>query len=175
MAESHKFRREFRGFNREDVVHYIEFLNKKNTTLVNQLKAENQGLKDELAALRNSGVDAEKDAIIADLQAKLDELTAAQEQQVSYTPTEEELEAYRRAERAERAAKERAQQLYQQATATLSEATTLVDTAAQQFGVIAEQVSQQIAQLQAAVDSSKSALQDAAATMYAIRPEETAE
>lgn len=175
MAESHKFRREFRGFNREDVVHYIEFLNKKNTTLVNQLKAENQGLKDELAALRNSGVDAEKDAIIADLQAKLDELTAAQEQQVSYTPTEEELEAYRRAERAERAAKERAQQLYQQATATLSEATTLVDTAAQQFGVIAEQVSQQIAQLQAAVDRSKSALQDAAATMYAIRPEETAE
>ena len=175
MAESHKFRREFRGFNREDVVHYIEFLNKKNTTLVNQLKAENQGLKDELAALRNSGVDAEKDAIIADLQAKLDELTAAQEQQVSYTPTEEELEAYRRAERAERAAKERAQQLYQQATATLSEATTLVDTAAQQFGVIAEQVSQQIAQLQAAVDSSKSALQDAAATMYAIRPEETEE
>ena len=175
MAESHKFRREFRGFNREDVVHYIEFLNKKNTTLVNQLKAENQGLKDELVALRNSGVDAEKDAIIADLQAKLDELTAAQEQQVSYTPTEEELEAYRRAERAERAAKERAQQLYQQATATLSEATTLVDTAAQQFGVIAEQVSQQIAQLQAAVDSSKSALQDAAATMYAIRPEETAE
>ena len=175
MAESHKFRREFRGFNREDVVHYIEFLNKKNTTLVNQLKAENQGLKDELAALRNSGVDAEKDAIIADLQAKLDELTAAQEQQVSYTPTEEELEAYRRAERAERAAKERAQQLYQQATATLSEATTLVDTAAKQFGVIAEQVSQQIAQLQAAVDSSKSALQDAAATMYAIRPEETEE
>ena len=61
------------------------------------------------------------------------------------------------------------------ATATLSEATTLVDTAAQQFGVIAEQVSEQIAQLQAAVDSSKSALQDAAATMYAIRPEETAE
>lgn len=175
MAESHKFRREFRGFNREDVVHYIEFLNKKNTTLVNQLKAENQGLKDELAALRNSGVDAEKDAIIADLQAKLAELTAAQEQQVSYTPTEEELEAYRRAERAERAAKERAQQLYQQATATLSEATTLVDTAAQQFGVIAEQVSEQIAQLQAAVDSSKAALQDAAATMYAIRPEETEE
>lgn len=175
MAESHKFRREFRGFNREDVVRYIEFLNKKNTVLVNQLKAENQGLKDELAALRNSGVDAEKDVMIADLQAKLDALTAAKEQQASYTPTEEELEAYRRAERAERAAKERAQQLYQQATATLSEATTLVDTAAQQFGVIAGQVSEQITQLQAAVDSSKAALQDAAATMYAIRPEETEE
>lgn len=171
MAESHKFRKSFRGFNREDVVRYIEFLNKKNTGIINQLKSENQGLKDELEALRAIGADAKKDALIAELQAQLAELTAAQEQAIPATPSEEELEAYRRAERAERAAKERAQQLYQQATATLADATTLVDQAAQQFGAVAESVSEQIAQLQAAVDNSKAALQDAATTMYAIRPQ----
>ena len=169
MAESHKFRREFRGFNREDVVRYIEFMNKKNTSLVNQLKAENQGLKDELAALRTNSADAEKDALIASLQEQLEQL------QVQQAPTDSELEAYRRAERTERAAKERAQQMYQQATATLSEATVLVDTAAQQFGAITESINDNIRQLQAAVDSSKTALQDAAATMYAIRPEESEE
>lgn len=171
MAESHKFRKSFRGFNREDVVRYIEFLNKKNTGIVNQLKSENQGLKDELEILRAAGADTEKDALIAELQAQVAELTAAQEQAAATTPSEEELEAYRRAERAEREAKERAQQLYQQATATLADATTLVDQAAQQFGAVAESVNEQIAQLQAAVDSSKAALQDAAATMYAIRPQ----
>ena len=161
MAESHKFRREFRGFNREDVVRYIEFTNKKHTSLVNQLKAENQGLKDELAALRTNSADAEKDALIASLQA----------QPVPAEPTDSELEAYRRAERAERAAKERADRIYQQATATLSEATLQVDTAAQQMTQLAEQVSAQISALQATVDSSKDALKSAAATMYAIRPE----
>ena len=168
MAESHKFRREFRGFNREDVVRYIEFTNKKHTSLVNQLKAENQGLKDELAALRTNSADAEKDALIASLQAQLEELQA---QPVPAEPTDSELEAYRRAERAERAAKERADRIYQQATATLSEATLQVDTAAQQMTQLAEQVSAQISALQATVDSSKDALKSAAATMYAIRPE----
>lgn len=172
MAESHKFRREFRGFNREDVVRYIEFLNKKNTSLVNQLKAENQGLKDELAALRANSGDAEKDALIAALQAQVEQLQAQPE---SAEPTDSELEAYRRAERMERMAKERADQIYQQATATLSEATLQVDTAAQQMTQLAEQVSAQISALQTTVDSSKEALRSAAATMYAIRPEASEE
>ena len=167
MAESHKFRREFRGFHREDVVRYIEFMSKKNTNLVNQLKAENQGLKDELAALRAKNGDAEKDALIASLQAQLEELQAQPE---PAEPTNSELEAYRRAERMERVAKERADQIYQQATATLSEATLQVDSAAQQMTLLADQVSAQISALQTAVDSSKDALKSAAATMYAIRP-----
>lgn len=168
MSESHKFRREFRGFNREDVVHYIEFMNKKNTSLVNQLKAENQGLKDELAALRAASADEEKDALIASLQAQLEALNT---QQTPAEPTDSELEAYRRAERMERVAKERADLIYQQATATLSEATLQVDTASQQMTLLADEVSAQIRALQAAVDSSKDSLAAAAATMYAIRPE----
>ena len=172
MAESHKFRREFRGFNREDVVRYIELTNKKHTGLVNQLKAENQGLKDELAALRAGSADTEKDALIASLQAQLEQL---QTQPEPAEPIDSELEAYRRAERAERVAKERADQIYQQATATLSEATLQVDTAAQQMTQLADQVSAQIIALQATVDRSKEALASAAATMYAIRPEASEE
>lgn len=170
MAESHKFRTAFNGFNREDVVHYIEFLNKKNTVLVNQLKSENQALKDELAALRKAG-DPEKDALIAQLQEKLDQLSANAVPAEIPSPTDSELEAYRRAERMERTAREHSEQVYRQTTAALSEATTQVDGAAQQMVQLADQVSAQISALQKAVDSSKAALQDAAAAMYAIRPE----
>ena len=46
------FRTAIGGFNREDVVRYIEYINSKNTSAVNQLKSENQSLKDELNALR---------------------------------------------------------------------------------------------------------------------------
>lgn len=170
MAENHSFRSAFRGFNREDVVHYIEYLNQKNSSIVNQLKSENQALKDELEALKNAQTpDAEKDALIAQLQAQL-ALATGDEVSVDQLPTAE-LEAYRRAERMERAAKERAEQIYNQATATLAEAATQVDEAAKLFDSVTEQISSQIEQLHAAVDSGKAALQDAAATMYAIHPE----
>ncbi len=166
MAETHKFRRELRGFNREDVVRYIDYLNKKNLNLLNQLKAENQGLKDELAAQRAADGSAEKDALIEQLQAQLEALANHPQE-----PSDNELEVYRRAERMERTAKERAGLIYQQATATLAEATSQVDGAAQQITVLADQVSAQISALQAAVGSTKDALCSAAATMYAIRPE----
>ena len=52
MAESHNFRTALNGFKREDVVRYIEYLNSKHNTLVNQLRTENQALQDELDALR---------------------------------------------------------------------------------------------------------------------------
>ena len=52
MAESRNFRSALNGFNREDVVRYIETMNNKHTALVNQLKSEKQSLADELAALK---------------------------------------------------------------------------------------------------------------------------
>ncbi len=159
MAETFKFRRQFQGFHREDVVGYIDMMNKKYNSLVNQLKSENKALQDELDALRSGKASApvQNDA----------------------APSEDcvnpELEAYRRAERAERAAKDRAERLYQQATATLADATAQVDDAAQQLGAMADHVSAQISQLQTAVLNSKGALQDAAATLATIRPEEVEE
>ena len=82
------------------------------------------------------------------------------------------LPSYRRAEKAERAAKERSQQIYRQATATLAQATAQVDDAAGKVQELVDRVTGQITDLQAAVALSKSALLDAATTMYSIRPED---
>ena len=168
MAVSHNFRGALNGFNREDVVHYIEFLNTKNTNLVNQLNSEKKLLQDELTALRSQpdltaqlaqmeAQNAELSAAYAQALAQIDTLTSqleeAQTQQAARNQAEE-LEAYRRAERMERSAKERAEQIYRQA---------------------AEQISSQMEKLQSAIEYSKNALLDAATTMYAIRPEGTEE
>lgn len=157
MAETYKFRGALSGFNRKDVVQYIEYLSSKHNNIVNQLKSENQALKEELAALR-SGKDA---APQAETQEQLPENLA-----------DAELEAYRRAERMERNAKERSEEIYRKATATLAEASSQLDSAVQHYSTAAETISAQLSALRDAVETSKTALENASATMYAIRPED---
>ena len=186
MATQMNFRTALNGFNREDVVHYIEFLNAKHAADVTQLNSE-------LDYLRNRQVELpapapEQEEIIAQQAARIRELfdrCTALEQELSAVKAEketlaqqsscqnhaeEELEAYRRAERAERFARERAENLYRQANGALADATAKVDEAAQQVGQISDRVAAQLAELQEAVSGSKQALRDAAATMYTIRP-----
>ena len=173
MAESHNFRTALNGFKREDVVRYIEYLNSKHNTLVNQLRTENQALQDELDALRQP--EPVQEEVIEMPQPE--PVEEAPVEQPAPAPAsipvsnlaEEELAAYRRAEQAERVAKERARQMYLQATATLAEATAQVDYAAAQLDVITGRVKAQLAELQNAVSDSKRCLQDAAATI-AARP-----
>ena len=211
MAAQQTFRTAFNGFNREDVVRYIEYLNTKHTAEVNQLNSELAFLRSKLDG--NAPVEAEADPIveqqaarirelfdqckaqeqtIADLTAQLqasreaearlsasqaekaqlaDELAAATAQQNSYrSRMEEELEAYRRAERTERLARERTEQMYRQANGAIADATVKVDDAASQIGQLTARVMQQLTELQNAVAGSKQALRDAAAPMYTIRP-----
>ena len=182
MASIQNFRSAFNGFNREDVVHYIEYLNSKHTGAINQLKAENQTLADELDALRAKPDLTEECAQLQsenqqlqqqcqELAAQIEELTKQLEEAQQFTPlADEELEAYRRAEKAERTARERARQIYCQATGALADATTQVDDAAEHFKILSQRISEQLVELQATVDKSKNALQGAAATMYTIRP-----
>ena len=184
MASAQNFRSAFNGFNREDVVHYIEYLNTKHTGAINQLKSENQTLADELEALRATPDLTEECAQlqeenqdlrtkIEELTAQIEELTQQLEEAQQVTPlADEELEAYRRAEKAERTARERARQIYCQATGALADATTQVDDAAKHFKILSQRINEQLGELQATVDKSKTALQDAAATMYTIRPSE---
>ena len=184
MSQSHNFRSALGGFNREDVVRYIEYINSKNTSAVNQLKSENQSLKDELNALRanqSAPVEPAEDlrpeldaalAKIAELEAQIAELTAQRE---AADLAGQELEAYRRAERMERIARERANEIYRMAAATLAEASTQLDGAVQQYNSVADTVAIQINARHAAARSSKEALENAAATMYAIRPEDAEE
>lgn len=197
MAASVNFRSAIGGFNREDVVRYIELMNSKHTSQVNQLSTEIEELRRKLenaAAVpdRTEEVDdlsaqleaareqvnaltQEREQLKAELATALEEiasLKAHQAESAAASVTAMELEAYRRAEQAERQAKARAEQIYLQATGTLAQATTQVDTAATRFREIAEQVSCQMNQLQLAVDSSKNALLDAATTMYTIHTED---
>ena len=191
MAAAQSFRSAFNGFNREDVVHYIEYLNSKNTAALNQLKSENQNLADEVEALRKKPDLTEECAQLReecaqlreenqDLQAQVEDLTARIDELVKQLEVamqapvlaDEELEAYRRAEKAERTAREKARQIYCQATGALADATTQVDDAAEHFKILSQRITDQLSDLQATVERSKNALQGAAATMYTIRPAE---
>jgi len=187
MAAQQNFRSAFNGFNREDVVHYLEYINAKHTSQVNQLTAENEELREKLAVQPEEDLVESLQAECASLNALLEEALAEKtrlearcaelEQQLSQpAPAEEvpspsaELEAYRRAERAEREARERADLVYYQANGVLTEATAKVDGIATEITDMADQVMAQLTQLQMAVSSSKQALQDAASIMNIIRP-----
>ena len=209
MAVSMNFRSAFNGFNREDVVNYIEYISARHTAEVNQLNSEVEYLKgrqpageteprEDAAALRSRIEELE--ARCAELEQLLDEKTQAKttpvQQPAPQQPTmEQELEAYRRAERTERLAQERAalteqianenaqrtEQLakeyadliYAQANSALADATVKVDTAAEEISRLVEQAMQQLTQLQSAVTGSKQTLADAAASLYAIRSNES--
>lgn len=199
MAASYNFRSAFNGFHREDVVHYIEYINSKHTAQINQLKAdlataqqengklrakperENDleltaaelaakvaKLESELLTAEQAWADLEKE--LNEVKAQRDEALAAQAE--AKRRSEDELEAYRRAERMERQAKERAEVMYQKANGVIADATAKVDEAAGQISGIADQVVAQLAVLQQAVTESKQALSGASAALYAIRPEE---
>jgi len=195
MAAPQNFRSAFNGFNREDVVHYLEYINTKHTNQVNQLTAENQELR---AAAKQPAQDLQE--LVESLQAQCAELTAQLEAEKSANAeltgklealenrcselekaevpaadarsvlASEELETYRRAERIEREARERADLVYYQANGVLSEATAKVESISADITDMADQVMRQLSQLQMAVSSSKQALQDATSIMNTIRP-----
>ena len=196
MAAPQNFRSAFNGFNREDVVHYLEYINTKHNNQLNQLTSENQELRaaaqqpsQELQELVDSlqaqcaeltaQLEAEK-AANAELTGKLEALEMhCKELEESGAPAaaetmsvlaSEELETYRRAERIEREAKERADLVYYQANGVLSEATAKVEGISADITDMADQVMRQLTQLQMAVSSSKQALQDASSIMNTIRP-----
>ena len=199
MSTPQNFRSAFNGFNREDVVHYLEYINTKHSNQISQLTSENQELR---TALSEKPFEDQTE-LVESLQSQCDELTAQLEEErarraelteklealqtrcdelstqaeTAAAPADarsllaaEELEAYRRAERIEREAKERAELVYYQANSVLTEASAKVDSISTDITDMADQVMLQLTQLQIAVSSSKQALQDAASIMGTIRP-----
>ena len=220
MDTPRNFRSAFNGFNREDVVRYIEYVNAQHAAQINEMNAELEFLRSKLAApaeldfaivkrlddyaeqvsileARCDTLEQERDAAIAEkeaaaqaeckdteLEEKCRELEARcealqQERDAAIAEKETavaiqagaELEAYRRAERTERVARERAEQVYHQVNGVLSDATVKVDQATSQIGDMSEEFLARLDALRAAVDSSRQALNDAAQTMYTLRPE----
>ena len=60
MAMQMNFRSAFNGFNREDVVHYIEYMNSKHATELTQLQSEMDALRNQAPA---APVPADEDVI----------------------------------------------------------------------------------------------------------------
>ncbi|MBQ2383279.1 MAG: hypothetical protein IIV61_06815 [Oscillospiraceae bacterium] len=199
MTPSYNFRSAFNGFHREDVVHYIEYINSKHTTQLNQLRSdlaavqqENQDLRatpapsaeleDKADALEARVAELERELATAeqawaDLEKELAKVKQERDEALSAQAetkrrSDDELEAYRRAERVERQAKERTEVMYHRANGVIADATIKVDDAAAQIATLADQVVGQLAALQQAVTGSKRALSDAASSLYAIKPEE---
>ena len=174
MAAPQNFRSAFHGFNREDVVNYIEYLNNRYTAQLEQL---NNQLQIALAQPRDEELQAQLETALARI-AELEEILAQQNRAVvsdGASCTEQELEAYRRAERTERVAKERAEQIYAKANGVLADATLKAENASAHIGAIADQVSAQLKEYQDSVLETKATFQEAVATLYAIRPEEIQE
>ena len=196
MSAPQKFRSALNGFNREDVASYLEYLNSKHAAQVNQLTSEAEFLRAKLDAVQPAddqsetihALEAERD----DLRAQLEELKAycttleqaldearstpsAVAVPVSTAPCTpaEELEIYRRAERTERMARERADLIYRQTNGVLNEASVRINEMADQVVPIADQILMQISQLQNAVNTTKQSLQDAVVIVNTLRPDNT--
>lgn len=194
MAESYNFRSALGGFNKEDVVRYMEYINNKHANQLNQLRTDMADMEAELKKLRAMEevlsdlreqyalADAERadalaaletarhahDAEVAALKQELDAVRAQKAEEFSRTAAE--LEAYRRAEQTERQARQRAEQLCAQAQAVLADAGIKADESARRIGSMADQTAAQLAALQQAVIDGKAALQEAAVSLYAIAP-----
>lgn len=200
MSVPQKFRSAFNGFNREDVASYLEYLNSKHTAQVNQLTSEADFLRSKLDTAQPdcdqsealSALEQERDDLRAELTALQEQYEALLsrcddlEQQLAEannaptatvpvpaavcTPAEE-LEIYRRAERTERMARERADMIYRQTNGILNEASVRVGEMADQVVPIADQILMQITQLQNTVNTTKQSLQDAVVIINTLRPD----
>ena len=165
MPVTQRFRSALNGFNREDVVNYIEYINNLHTAEVEQLKNQLQKAKGSVS-----------EEVVADLQAQLDaalQCCAELEEKLSVKEADSnrELEAYRRAEETERLAKIRAQDIYDQANTALSTATAMAESAAEEFNQVAERTSQQLKEYQASISATVNSFKSVAASMNAVKPQ----
>lgn len=160
MAQQ-SFRTAFYGFNREDVVRYIEYLNNQHNAQLEQLRNQLQNATPKPTATQSE--------LQAELAAAL-EKCAQLEAQLASAP-EQELEAYRRAERAERVAQERAQQIYTQANAILADAAVKAEAESARLAKLAEQADAQLKVYQEAIADTQALFRDATAALYGLKPE----
>ena len=180
------FRTALNGFNRDDVVHYIEFINAQHAAEVARLQSELDFLRSNAQpATEEKAADCQCSELVEQQAARIRELfdlckekdetiaklTAQLENAGAKSSSEDELEAYRRAERTERMAQERAEQIYRQANAVLADATIKVDEAAAMIAQMADQAAAQLGNFQNAVTDAKQVLSSAVSAMGAICPE----
>ena len=165
MPVTQRFRSALNGFNREDVVNYIEYLNNRHNAQLEQLNNQLQEVKGAVSADVVDDLQAQLDAALARC-AELEEKLSVKE-----ASTNRELEAYRRAEEAERKANERAREIYAQAQTALDGATAMAEAAAEEFNQVAERTTQQLKEYQNSIAATVSNFKSAAASLNAVKPE----
>ena len=178
MAVPQNFRKAFNGFHKDDVVQYLEYINTKHNNQINQLTTEMEELRamipqedprEQIEALEQQCAELQEKLEAAE--AELEQLRSSQQEVVEVeAPAEAELEIYRRAEKTEQDARERAELIYYQANSVLTEATGKVDSVSAEVMEMADQIMSQLTKLQMMVSSSKQVLQDASALLNIIRP-----
>ena len=190
------FRSSLHGFNRQDVASYLEYLNNRHAAQVNQLNTDLEALRRQAAAPvedpQRTALEArcreleqqletarkERDEALAQREAAEQKLASARQDREEALlrscgeklEANRELEAYRRAERTERIARERAEQVYSETGAVLTQASNRIEAALRQMTGISQQVTGQLDTLQTAIASSRLALQDAAQTIDKLKP-----
>ena len=173
MSDFSKFRTAVSGFNRTDVVNYIESTSiehqkalRKLTDERDKLAAENARLQVELAGLqkRLEQAQADNDALSGQVNALAQEgsdlaeqLKKAEEAQTENEPdepvqepslTEKELTAYRRAEQTERNAAVRARRIYAQLSNLCEDARTRYMDSGEEIAALAADLSTGLSRLQ---------------------------
>lgn len=190
------FRSSLHGFNRQDVANYLEYLNNRHAAQVNQLNTDLEALRRQAEAPaedpQRTALEArcreleqqlsiarqERDEALAQREAAEQKLASARQDREEALlrscgeklEANRELEAYRRAERTERMARERAEQVYSETGTVLTQASNRIEAALRQITGISQQVTGQLDTLQTAIASSRLALQDAAQTIDKLKP-----
>ena len=166
MTAPQRFRSAFNGFNKEDVVNYIEYLNNRYTAQLDQLKNQLQETQGSVSADVVAGLQAQLDAALLRCAELEEKVNATQDVSVS-----RELEAYRRAEEAERKAHERAQAIYAHAQSTMDDVSAMAEAAAEEFNQVAERTSLQLKEYQDSIFTTVNNLKTAVSTLSTIKPE----
>ncbi|MBS5670753.1 MAG: hypothetical protein KHX25_01535 [Firmicutes bacterium] len=182
------FRTAFHGFNREDVVRFLETATARHTAEVNQLRDEIARLEGDLSLLRMRSGDGASQEELEALQAENARLKAQVEEletqltEPAATPIrdetnwkDEELAAYRRAETVERQARNRAAQMYHRVNGLIADLAARMDGSKAEMTAAAEALGQALDQLQLALDGGQSILTEGTATLRALELEHPAD
>ena len=182
------FRTAFHGFNREDVVRFLETATARHTAEVNQLRDEIARLEGDLSLLQMRSGDGASQEELEALQAENARLKAQVEEletqltEPAATPIrdetnwkDEELAAYRRAETVERQARNRAAQMYHRVNGLIADLAARMDGSKAEMTAAAEALGQALDQLQLALDGGQSILTEGTATLRALELEHPAD
>ena len=166
MAAPQRFRSALNGFNREDVVNYIEYLNNHHNAQLDQLKNQLKEAQECVPSNVVTDLQAQLDAALQRCSELEEKLNAALEATIN-----RELETYRRAEEVERKANERAQEIYAHAQSTMDGVTSMAQVAVEEFNQVAERTTQQMKEYQEAIFATVNNFQSAVSALNDYKPE----